>query len=282
MQTQFVRSWIWTSILGLWLLGTTSVASAQTNPPFAYLPDVGFRATPAESLPVGVHYDVEAGPTGGPYRTTQFFEGVISSEGSGAWSQRDNAWAICFNLVNCSGQRILTDMYDFSYVLESAYQAGPTWPTLIEENFNVRYADGTVHRPWAMHIRTEDKSAVLNFSSEPGKISFQVNQNGNTVIGNPFRQPREQLEVVGDALITGDLEVQGGLEVDGSPVMTVSSSPSSGPLRWGVSVVGGVGSAGEVCEQAGMGCGSALLPSGQLLACSARFSPGVVFFALCR
>lgn len=255
---------------------------AQSTPPYLYLPDVGFAATKAEELPLGIHFSVESGPTGGPYRSTEFFQGITSTEGGGAWAQRDNTWGICFNLDKCSGHRILPDLYDFSYTLESSYQSHPSAPTLIEQNFNMRYADGTFHRPWAMHIWNEQKAAVLNFSSKPGEVSFQVNQNGKTVIGSPFRQPIKQLEVVGDALVTGDLEVDGALLTDGLPVLLDSESTTSGPLRWAVSNGDDLNSAIEVCAEARLECGSAMLPRGQILECSASIAQGVVFFALCR
>lgn len=280
MQIRYVRSLSW--MLGLVSFVATWVASAQTPPSFLTLPDVGFPATGVERMPVGIHYAVESGPTGGPYRSTQFFEGVASTEGGGTWVKRDNAWGICFNLVNCSGQRILPDMYDFSYMLESDYQGDPSWPTLVEQNFNMRYADGTFHRPFAMHIRTEQKTAVLNFSSKPGQVSFQVNQNGNTVIGPPFRQPIKTLEVVGDALVTQDLEVDGELTVDGLPVLVSSDSPSSGSLRWGISDGNASDSANEVCDAARLECSGATLPNGVSISCSSSIARGVVFFALCR
>ena len=103
MQIRFVLSLTFTLMLGLGSFLEASITSAQTNPPYLLLPDIGFEATGAEQLPVGVHFDVESGPTGGPYRTTQFFEGIASTEGNGAWAQRNNVWGICFNLVNCSG-----------------------------------------------------------------------------------------------------------------------------------------------------------------------------------
>lgn len=268
--------------LGLSSLVVASVASAQAPPPFLTMPDIGFEATDVEGMPVGIHYSVESGRTGGPYRTTQFFEGIASTEGGGRWAKRDNAWGICFNLVNCTGQRILPDMYDFSFVLESDYQGDPSWPTMIEQNFNMRYPDGTFHRPFAMHIRSEEKNAVFNFSSKPGEVSLHINQNGKTVIGNPSRQPIKQLEVEGDALVTRDLQVDGELTVDGLPVLVSSESASSGALRWGLSDGDATDSANDVCQAARLECTSAMLPRGQTIDCSQPIAAGLVFFALCR
>lgn len=270
------------SLLSLVVAIAASTAFAQASPPYVFLPDVAFEATEPETLPIGIHFGVESGPTGGPYRATEFFQGITSTEGFGAWAQRDNTWGICFNLDRCSGHRILPDLYDFSYTLESAYQQGSNWPTLIEQNFNMRYADGTFHRPWAMHIWNEDKAAVLNFSSKPGEVSFQVNQNGNTVIGPPFRQPIKKLEVVGDALVTGDLDVDGDLRMDGLPVLVSSESPTSGPALWAISNGTDLDSANEVCGAARLDCSNAMMPRGQMLACSVTIPQGVVYFALCR
>jgi hypothetical protein len=279
-----IRRFFRTTVLSTSVATVVAVSgtSAQMGPSYPLLPDVGFEAPENDALPTGIHFGVESGPTGGPYRFTEFFQGVTSTEGGGAWSQRDNTWGICFNLDKCSGLRILPDLYDFSYTLESAYQASPSSATLIEQNFNMRYADGTFHRPWAMHIWTEQKSAVLNFSSTPGGVSFQVNQNGNTVIGRPFRQPIKQLEVVGDELVTGDLDVDGELRVDGYPVLVNVGSQTSGPARWAVSNGESLDSAAEVCAESRLECGSAMLPSSQILECSSSIEQGLVFFALCR
>jgi hypothetical protein len=264
------------------LLGLSGTASAQSSIPVYGLPNIGFQATEVESIPFGIHFAAEYGPTNGPYRETNFFEGVTSTEGGGAWAQRNNVWGICFNLYHCSGARILPDVHDFSFTLESSYQGNAASPTLIENNLNMRYADGTFHRPWLIHIRNEEKTAVLNFSSKPGETSFQVNQNGNTVIGNPFRQPVFRLEVVGNALITSDLRVDGSLTTNGLPVMVSSESANAGPMRWSISNGGDMDSPLEVCESARLECDSGLFPTGEVFSCPASVQPGVIFFALCR
>jgi hypothetical protein len=264
------------------LLTSSHDASAQANPYFFALPDIGFRVTPVEELPVGLHFGAEVGPTGGPYRYTEFFQGMTSTEANGAWAKRDNVWGLCFNLEQCSGQRILPDLYDFSWTWESAFQVNSTAPTLVENNLNVRYADGTEHRPWAFHIWTEQKAAVLSFSSKPDRVNFHINQNGNVVIGTPFRQPVKQLEVVGDALFTQNVEVTGNVKVAGASVLTASSNPSSGPLQWGASDGAGFATAEAVCAASRLACRSGLLPSGAQLACSVPLPAGSIFFALCQ
>ena len=94
-------------MLSLGVVVAAPAVFAQASLPYLFLPDVGFEATEVESLPIGIHFGVESGPTGGPYRSTEFFQGITSTEGGGAWAQRDNTWGICFNLDKCSGQRIL-------------------------------------------------------------------------------------------------------------------------------------------------------------------------------
>ena len=256
--------------------------SAQQAPPLIVIPDVGFRATPAEELPTGLHFGAEAGPTGGPYRYTEFFQGVTSHDDNGLWARRDNVWGLCFNLEKCTGQRILPDLHSFSWTWESDYQPTPTTPPLVENNFNFRYADGQEHRPWALHVWTEEKLASLSFSSLPDRVNFQINQNGNVVIGPPYRQPVKQLEVVGDAFVTQDVEVGGRVTAGGAPVLTGSTHPASGQLRWGISDGAGFATAEAFCTASRLACRSAMLPGGAQFECSLRIPEGRVVFALCQ
>jgi hypothetical protein len=102
------------------------------------------------------------------------------------------------------------------------------------------------------------------------------------VIGPPFRQPIKQLEVVGDALITGGVDVS-ALRVAGARVVTTpGTGSSSGPMLWGISNGAALASANAVCAASQLGCRGAVLPNGAPVACSAAQPNGAVFFALCQ
>jgi len=262
-------------------LGLASDVRAQQD--FATIPDEGFAVAPLGPGPfTGLHFAIEDGPSGGPYQPNEFFLGVVPNEGNGTWFRRDNVFGLCFNLPGCNYPRYVPNEYDFTWDWESGFQAGATWPTLIENNVNVTYADGTTHRPWAFDINTDQKNAVLNFSSTPGNVTFQINQNGNVVIGPPFEQPQEQLEVVGSALFTQNVSVSGNVTVGGHPVVRGSASASFGPLQWGISDGVQINSASAVCAASQLSCQSAVLPNGTQLSCSQLQPQGAVFFALCQ
>jgi len=262
--------------------GFSRDGAAQQPGNFQMLPDVGFNATAADGIPVGVHYLAAVGPTGGPYQPTEFFTGVTVTEGEGTWAIRDNVFGVCFNLYNCTNQRFLPNLYDFSWTWEAGFQSSTSQPNAVENNIAVNYADGTTHRPWTLDIFTAQKSAVLNFSSTPGNVNFQINQNGNVVIGPPFRQPVKQLEVVGDALFTQNVDVSGNLTASGLQVVTGSGSASFGPLQWGISDGAQLSSAGAICAASHLGCQGGALPNGARLNCSNSEPRGVLFFALCQ
>ena len=214
---------------------------------------------------------------------TEFFQGVTATDGRGALGQPDSVYGLCFNLDHCMGNRILPDVHAFAWTWEASYQPSPAVQTLIENNVGIVYADGTYHRPWAFDILTGDKKAVLNYSSTPDRVNFQINQNGNVVIGTPFRQPIYQLEVVGDALVTGGVDVSGDLRVAGARVVTTpGTGASSGPMQWGISDGAARASADAICAASQLDCRGAVLPNGAQLACSAEQPEGAVFFALCQ
>jgi hypothetical protein len=248
---------------------------------FVTIPDSGFTATPPGEQPSGLHFALEYGPTGGPYQPSEFFIGVGADEANGAWVQRDNVFGLCFNLSHCYG-RIIPGLYDFSWTWEAGFKPASSTSNAIENNLNVTYSDGTLHRPWAFDILTDQKAAVLNFSSTPGNVNFQINQNGNVVIGPPFRQPVNQLEVVGSALFTQNVAVSGNVTVAGLPVVTGSGSASYGPLQWGISDGVQLNSASAVCAASRLGCQGAVLPNGTQLTCAQPQPQGVIFFALCQ
>jgi hypothetical protein len=262
--------------------GFSRDGAAQQAGNFQMLPDVGFATTAADGIPVGIHYLASVGPTGGPYQPTEFFTGVSATEGEGTWAIRDNVFGVCFNLVNCSSQRFLPNLYDFSWTWEAGFKPSTSTPNTVENNIAVNYVDGTTHRPWTLDILTDQKAAVLNFSSTPNNVTFQINQNGNVVIGPPFRQPVKQLEVVGQALFTQSVDVLGNLTVTGLPVVTGSGNASFGPLQWGISDGTQVNSAGAICGQSRLGCQGGVLPNGTRLTCSNTEPRGVIFFALCQ
>lgn len=244
--------------------------------------DIVFPATEVEGLPAGIHHEADIGPGGGPYRRTRFFSGVLSTEGEGLWIERNNVWCLSYNLDHCTGVPLLPDTGAFHWTWEASYKPTESTPALIENNVDVRYGDGTWHRPWALHVDTENQRANLHFLPAPGVEKFQINQNGNVVIGTPFRQPVRQLEVVGDALFTRSVQVDGTLTVSGRRVLTESTSAAHGVLRWGISDGAGLASAHGVCKASGLACEGAVLPDGSRPECEASHAPGTVFFALCR
>jgi len=247
------------------------------------MPDIGFNAAPVDTAPDGLHFAAEVGPTGGPYDTSEFFQGVVSTEALGTWAQRDSIFGLCFNQDHCTPTRLVPNRYDFAWTWEASYQPSTSSGTLIENNVGVTYADGTNHRPWAFDILTDQKAAVLNFSSTPGQVNFQINQNGNVAIGPATTQPAKQLEVIGDALFTQDVDVSGNLTVAGANVVTTpGSGASSGPLQWGISNGGALGSAAGICSASRLGCRGGVLPNGTPFACSVQQAAGTVFFALCQ
>jgi hypothetical protein len=140
--------------------------------------------------------------------------GVSSTEGRGLWAERDNVLCLAYNRVHCGG-KLLPGEHDFNWTWEASFKQNAASPTLIENNVNVTYADGTTHRPWALYVDTQAKRAGFSFQSSSGVINFHVNPNGNVVIGPRYRQPSKQLEVVGSQLVTGTIEAQGGLAVQG-------------------------------------------------------------------
>src|SRR5262249_33419323 len=145
-------------------LGAAGTCSSQTAPPpFTAMPDIGFNAAPVDTAPDGLHFAAEVGPTGGPHETSEFFQGVVSTEALGTWAQRDSIFGLCFNQDHCMPTRLVPDRYDFAWTWEASYQPSTSSGTLIENNVAVTYADGTNHRPWAFDILTDQKAAVLNF-----------------------------------------------------------------------------------------------------------------------
>jgi hypothetical protein len=268
----------WAAALALAL----ALAFAERAPALTFFEDIVFPATPVESRPIGIEFGVQTGPTGGPYDDTAFFFGVASTEARGMWAERDNSWGVCYNLDNCTGALILPDEHAFVWGWEASYKATPSSPTLIENNVNVRYVDGSFHRPWAFHINTDTKRASLHFLPSPGVTKFQINNNGNVVIGTPFRQPAYQLEVVGDTYVTKSLRVDGPLTVGGLRVAARGASPAQGVVRWGLADGGALSSGAGVCAASGLACGGAVLQDGSQYDCNAAFVPGTVLFALCR
>jgi len=264
------------------VLATARSGTAQqsSNGDFTLMPDSGFAPTPLDEQPIGLHFGAYVGPTGD--QETEFFQGVNSTDARGSWGQPDSVYGLCFNLDHCTGTKILPDVHAFQWTWEASYQPSSSSQTLIENNVDISYPDGTWHRPWAFDVLTGNKAAVLNFSSTPGRVNFQINQNGNVVIGPPFRQPIKQLEVVGDALITGGVDVS-ALRVAGASVVTTpGTGSSSGPMLWGISNGAALASANAVCAASRLGCRGAVLPNGAQVACSAAQPTGTVFFALCQ
>src|SRR4029453_1429569 len=265
-------------LIALGLATARSAAAQQSSDgAFTLMPDSGFPTSFAEEPPIGLHFGAYVGPT--VDEETEFFQGVTTHMHG---TEPTSVYGLCFNFDHCTSTKILPDFHAFSWRWEADYQP-PGWQqALIENNVDIAYADGTHHRPWAFHVLTGDKQAVLNFSSAPGRVNFQINQNGNVVIGPPFRQPIKQLEVVGDALITGGVEVS-ALSVAGARVVTTPGAGSSfGPMQWGISNGAGLASANAICAASQLGCRGAVLPNGGELACSAEQPNGTVFFALCQ
>jgi hypothetical protein len=261
-------------------LGLSRDGKAQQD--FVALTDIGFVATPSEGQPSGLHFATEEGPTGGPYQPSEFFQGVTSTEADGAIPLRDNTFGLCFNMSHCTPTRLIPNLHSFAWTWEAGYQpVGATSP-YIENNVGVTYSDGTYHRPWAFHIFTAQKEAVLSFSSKPNQVNFHINQNGNVVIGPLFQQPIHQLEVVGSELVTQNVTVSGNMTVAGQPVVTGTGSASHGPLQWGVSDGVQLNSASAICAASQLGCQGAVLPNGTNATCSQPQPEGVLFFALCR
>jgi hypothetical protein len=262
------------------LLGLSMDARAQQD--FVTITDVGFAATPPQGQASGLHFATEEGPTGGPYRPSEFFEGVNSSTADDTIPWRDNIFGLCFNLSYCAPPLLIPGLHAFSWTWEAGYQpVGSAYP-YIENNVDIFYSDGTSHRPWAFIDLTGAKAAGLSFSSTPNRINFQINTNGNVVIGPPFQEPTHQLEVVGSALVTQNVDVSGNLTVTGHQVVTGSGNASYGPLQWGVSDGVQFNSASAVCAASRLGCQAAVLPNGTQLACVQPQPRGVVFFALCQ
>jgi hypothetical protein len=272
-----------TTLALLAFLGLSRDGMAQQD--YVTIPDDGFAATAPQGMPSGLHFGTEEGPTGGPYQPSEFFEGVTSSTSNDSIPRVDNVFGLCFNLSHCVpsyASFLIPGQYAFSWTWEGGFEpVGSPYP-YIENNVDIFYSDGTIHRPWALIDLTGAKAAGLNFSSTPNQVNFQINTNGNVVIGPPFQAPTHQLEVVGSALVTKNIDVSGNLTVAGQQVVTGSGSASYGPLQWGISDGAQFNSASAVCAASRLGCQGAVLPNGTQLTCVQPQPLGVVFFALCQ
>jgi hypothetical protein len=201
------------------LLGLGSPVHALSE----YADDLVFPPTPVDGISAGVYYEAETGPSGGPYAPTRFFRGAASTEGGGLWAERDNVFCLAYNRKQC-GARLLPAEHDFSWTWEASFKQNAASPTLIENNLNVAYVDGSLHRPWAFYVNTATKRANLTWASSPAITNFNINENGNVLIGPRVGQPIRQLEVNGDQLVTGRLEAWTGIVVQGVPACWVTLS----------------------------------------------------------
>jgi hypothetical protein len=208
---------------------------------------------------------------------------MTSTEGGGAWAARDNVLKLCYNFDNCSGNPLLLDEHAFDWTWEASFKPTASVAPWIENNVNVRYADGSYHRPWSFIVATDTKRASLSFLPFPGVVKFQIHANGHVAIGTPVGgPPARQLEVFGDARVSKQLQVDGKLTVAGLPVVTGSGSPGQGIVRWAVSDGRALSSGEAVCSESALACEGTVLPDGDVFDCDTPLVAGTLLFALCR
>ena len=279
-----VRPRAWLGSLEVVVALVLAVVYAEKAHALTFLEDIVFPPTQAEARPIGLEFGAQTGPTGGPYRDTAFSIAMTATEARGAWARRDNVLKLCYNFDNCSGNPLLLDEHAFDWTWEASFKPTASAPTWIENNVNVRYVDGSYHRPWSFIITTETKRASLSFLPIPGKVKFHINSNGNVAIGTPVGTgpPARQLEVFGDARVTKHLQVDGKLTVAGLPVVTSSDAAGQGIVRWAVSDGGALSYGEAVCSESGLACDGTVLPGGDVFDCDTPLVAGTVLFALCR
>ncbi len=142
-----------------------------------------FPATGASKRGIGINYEVEVGPTGGPYDLSRFYLGVNSTEAGGRWAERDNILCLSYNRKHCGGgfgSKILKDEHTFAWTWEASYKRNEDSPTWIENNITVMYEDGTIHRPWAFRVDTDNQTSWLSFQSTPSGTDFQITATGTS------------------------------------------------------------------------------------------------------
>jgi len=211
-------------------------------------------------------------------RSTQFFEGVISTDEGGTLAQPSNVFCNAYNLDECGSSRIDTGEHAVKWMLEATRRDTPLADEYVQNRVTFTANDGTSWDPWTFRVNVDQLRSSFEFNSSPTKRAFTLFETGEVRIGPEDPSlPVHQLEVMGTARITASVGVQGNLLVSGN----ITQNTSSNQMLWGDASDLAFDSANEVCAAAGLSCEGAHEPDGSALACNATPTSGFLF-ALCE